>query len=172
MPAHIHPGSCVNLTPQPKYPLENVKAGKFDDGRPRGDRRALRRRPRGEHPQVERRLEDLHGVRRYPLTERAGEGARLLGLVLLLAGCAIGAGKAATRTVDVTVKTATGEQLAFAPSYLSVPAGVRVNVTFTNASTFAHNLVFTTGIDVGTRSIVEPGQSERLAFASRAAREL
>jgi hypothetical protein len=28
MPAHIHPGSCVNLTPQPKYPLENVKAGK------------------------------------------------------------------------------------------------------------------------------------------------
>ena len=27
MPAHIHPGSCVNLTPQPKYPLENVKAG-------------------------------------------------------------------------------------------------------------------------------------------------
>ena len=84
--------------------------------------------------------------------------------MLLLAGCAIGAGKAATETVDVTVKTATGEQLAFAPSDLSVPAGVRVNVTFTNASTFAHNLVFTTGIDVGTRSIVEPGQSERLAF--------
>jgi hypothetical protein len=28
MPAHIHPGSCANLTPQPKYPLENVKAGK------------------------------------------------------------------------------------------------------------------------------------------------
>ena len=27
MPAHIHPGTCVNLTPQPKYPLENVKAG-------------------------------------------------------------------------------------------------------------------------------------------------
>jgi hypothetical protein len=27
MPAHIHPGSCMNLTPQPKFPLENVKAG-------------------------------------------------------------------------------------------------------------------------------------------------
>jgi hypothetical protein len=27
MPAHIHPGTCANLTPQPKYPLENVKAG-------------------------------------------------------------------------------------------------------------------------------------------------
>jgi hypothetical protein len=27
MPAHIHPGSCDNLTPQPKYPLENVRDG-------------------------------------------------------------------------------------------------------------------------------------------------
>ncbi|HSL75373.1 MAG TPA: hypothetical protein VK867_00395 [Candidatus Limnocylindrales bacterium] len=27
MPAHIHPGTCANLTPQPKFPLENVKAG-------------------------------------------------------------------------------------------------------------------------------------------------
>lgn len=27
MPAHIHPGTCDNLTPQPKYPLQNVKAG-------------------------------------------------------------------------------------------------------------------------------------------------
>lgn len=27
MPAHIHPGTCANLTPQPKYPLENVLNG-------------------------------------------------------------------------------------------------------------------------------------------------
>jgi hypothetical protein len=27
MPAHIHPGTCDNLTPQPKYPLENVRNG-------------------------------------------------------------------------------------------------------------------------------------------------
>lgn len=27
MPAHIHPGTCDDLTPQPKYPLENVKDG-------------------------------------------------------------------------------------------------------------------------------------------------
>ena len=27
MPAHIHPGTCVNLTPQPKYPLGNVRNG-------------------------------------------------------------------------------------------------------------------------------------------------
>ena len=27
MPAHIHPGTCDDMTPQPKYPLENVRAG-------------------------------------------------------------------------------------------------------------------------------------------------
>jgi hypothetical protein len=27
MPAHIHPGTCVNLTPQPRYPLQNVVDG-------------------------------------------------------------------------------------------------------------------------------------------------
>ena len=27
MPAHIHPGTCDNLTPQPKFPLENVQNG-------------------------------------------------------------------------------------------------------------------------------------------------
>ena len=28
MPAHIHPGACDDLTPQPKFPLENVRDGK------------------------------------------------------------------------------------------------------------------------------------------------
>jgi hypothetical protein len=27
MPAHIHPGTCVNLVPQPRYPLQNVIEG-------------------------------------------------------------------------------------------------------------------------------------------------
>ena len=27
MPAHIHPGSCAELVPQPKYPLQNVLNG-------------------------------------------------------------------------------------------------------------------------------------------------
>lgn len=27
MPAHIHPGTCDDLTPQPKFPLENVRKG-------------------------------------------------------------------------------------------------------------------------------------------------
>ena len=28
MPAHIHPGTCAELVPQPKYPLQNVIAGR------------------------------------------------------------------------------------------------------------------------------------------------
>ena len=27
MPAHIHPGTCDDLTPQPEFPLENVRNG-------------------------------------------------------------------------------------------------------------------------------------------------
>jgi hypothetical protein len=27
MPAHIHPGTCVNLVPQPRYPLQNIIDG-------------------------------------------------------------------------------------------------------------------------------------------------
>ena len=27
MPSHVHPGTCANLVPQPRYPLESVKQG-------------------------------------------------------------------------------------------------------------------------------------------------
>ncbi|MEX0630497.1 MAG: hypothetical protein WEE67_00820 [Chloroflexota bacterium] len=30
MPAHIHPGTCSNLVPQPLYPLQNVVDGTSD----------------------------------------------------------------------------------------------------------------------------------------------
>lgn len=30
MPAHIHPGTCTDLVPQPTYPLANVVAGASD----------------------------------------------------------------------------------------------------------------------------------------------
>ena len=84
--------------------------------------------------------------------------------MLLLAGCAIGAGEAATETVDVDVRTAAGEQLAFTPADVSVPSGRRVHVTFTNGSSFPHNLVFTSGIEAATPTIVQPGESAQLAF--------
>ena len=28
MPSHVHPGTCTNLVPQPKYPLQNVRDGR------------------------------------------------------------------------------------------------------------------------------------------------
>jgi hypothetical protein len=28
MPAHIHPGTCATLMPQPKYPLQSVQSGR------------------------------------------------------------------------------------------------------------------------------------------------
>jgi len=30
MPAHIHPGTCENLVPQPQYPLQNVLDGQSE----------------------------------------------------------------------------------------------------------------------------------------------
>ena len=34
MPAHVHPGTCADLTPQPKFPLENVRDGRSTTDRP------------------------------------------------------------------------------------------------------------------------------------------
>ena len=88
MPAHIHPGTCANLTPQPKFPLENVAERRLDDRRPGLDRRAVRRQPGRQHPQVERRPQDVHGVRRHPLARSARAAPRRRPRVpLLVAGC-------------------------------------------------------------------------------------
>ena len=64
----------------------------------------------------------------------------------------------------MTVSTAPGERLAFAPPDVSVPAGTPLRLTFRNASAVAHNLVFTTGVTAGTNAIVDPGMSETLAI--------
>ena len=105
-------------------------------------------------------------MRRYPLTTRLRDVVRSLGATLLLAGCSLGIGTTASSGVDIAVETAPGEQLAFVPEELRVPAGVPVRMTFRNGSSVAHNLVFTSGISAATKTIVDPGTTEELALAT------
>jgi plastocyanin len=109
-------------------------------------------------------------VCRYPL-KVIRHAAYLVGLALVLAGCALGAQARPTASspARLTVSTAPGESLAFVPSEVSVPAGATVRLTFHNASAVAHNLVFTTGIDAATTTIVDPGTSETLSIGPLAA---
>jgi plastocyanin len=94
----------------------------------------------------------------------------LTGLLLLVAACAIGAraDPTASPTVLVTVTTADGDHLAFDPAEIAVPARAPVRLTFRNGSSLPHNLVFTTGIEAATDTIVEPGESQELAMGSLA----
>ena len=81
--------------------------------------------------------------------------------MLVVAGCALPGGSS---PVDVTISTAPGENPAFVPAGMSVPAGTPVRLTFRNGSAVAHNLVFTTGVTAGTAAIVDPGRSETLSI--------
>jgi plastocyanin len=104
-------------------------------------------------------------VRRYPLAIARRRASGLLSLALVVAGCALGARAGPeTSPAAVTVGTAAGERLAFAPADVTVPADMRVRLTFRNDSAVAHNLVFTEGITAATDTIVEPGTSETLSI--------
>jgi plastocyanin len=85
--------------------------------------------------------------------------------MLLLAGC-VAAGPSGTATpsaaIEVTIRTGTGETLAFEPAEIIVRAAGPVTVTFQNGSSVPHNLVFTGRLTAASRTIVEPGSSERL----------
>jgi plastocyanin len=104
-------------------------------------------------------------VRRHPL---AGYVARLLvgGLLTpLVAGCitiapAVTASPPAS--IEVTVTTATGETTAFDPAETVVDAARPIAITFRNASSLPHNLVFTAGVTAATRTIVAAGTSDEL----------
>jgi plastocyanin len=107
-------------------------------------------------------------VRRYRL---AGHLARFLAgslVTLLLVGC-IGAGPAATSippsSVDVTIATAPGETAAYDPAETVVNAAIPIAITFRNASSVPHNLVFTEGVTAATRTIVEPGTADHLLLS-------
>ena len=100
-------------------------------------------------------------MRRYPLTIPRRHASTLVGLALVVAGCALAGG---STPVDVTIATAPGETAAFVPAGMSVPAGKAVRLTFRNESAVANNLVFTSGVTAGTNAIVDPGTSETVSM--------
>jgi plastocyanin len=83
----------------------------------------------------------------------------------LVVGCiAMGAAVTASPpgSVEVMITTASGETTAFEPAVTAVHAGGPIAITFRNGSSWAHNLVFTSGSTAATRTIVQPGTSDRL----------
>jgi plastocyanin len=103
-------------------------------------------------------------VRRHPLIHAFARLGTAIGLAVALIGCqAINATTSAPPGgIRVAVATAPGETLAFDPSEIEAGSVVPVTVTFRNASSVAHNLTFTGGLSVATRTIVEPGAVEVL----------
>lgn len=105
-------------------------------------------------------------MRRHPVAVRVGHLASAVGVTVLLSGCALATADTGSTAVDVSITTAPGEQLAFLPGEVHVPAGAPVHVIFRNGSSLAHNLVFTAGIDAATKTIVDPGTTEELAVST------
>lgn len=103
-------------------------------------------------------------MRRHPLIHTFSRLTVAIGLVVVLVGCQ--ATNATTSAppggIRVAVATAPGETLAFDPSEIQVGSVVPVTMTFRNASSVAHNLTFTGGLSIATRTIVEPGAVEVL----------
>ena len=65
-------------------------------------------------------------------------------------------------SVDVLITTTSGETMAFEPDATVLRATGPITITFRNGSSWAHNLVFTSGSSAATRTIVEPGTSDQL----------
>jgi plastocyanin len=110
-------------------------------------------------------------VRRYPLSRSLPRLATVIGLAAVLVGCQ--ATSATTSgppdAVRIAVATAPGETLAFDPVEVEIGSVVPVTMTFRNRSSVAHNLTFTDGLSVATRTIVEPGWDEVLHIIPPAA---
>ena len=110
-------------------------------------------------------------MRRHPLTHPFTRLGTAIGLVVALVGCQATSAptSAPAAGVRVAVATAPGETLAFDPSKVEVDSVVPVTMTFRNDSSVAHNLTFTDGLSVATRTIVEPGVVEELHIVPPAA---
>jgi plastocyanin len=110
-------------------------------------------------------------VRRHPLIQRFARLGAAVALVAALIGCqAMNATMSAPPAgIRVAVETAPGEALAFEPAQIEVGSVMPVTLTFRNSSSVAHNLTFTSGLSVATKTIVEPGAVEELHLVPPAA---
>jgi plastocyanin len=88
--------------------------------------------------------------------------------VLLLAGC-VGSPPPPSETprvaIEVTIRTAPGDRLAFEPAESTVRATGPISLIFQNGSSQPHNMTFTAGVEAATRSIVRPGTSDHILLA-------
>lgn len=106
-------------------------------------------------------------MRRHPVADLTRRALGATGTALLLAGClAVGPRSTGTPSapVSVTIGAAAGDTPAFEPAEVTVQTDGPVVVVFRNGSSVAHNLVFTAGVAAATRTIVEPGTSDRLVI--------
>jgi len=85
----------------------------------------------------------------------------VLAIALTLLACGTSPPPSSVR-IDVTTKP--GTDLAFDPARVVAPAYERVSLVFSNASTLAHNLVLLTPLEVATREIIQPGESDVVQF--------
>lgn len=101
---------------------------------------------------------------------RAAFGLVLGGVVL---GCSFAASATTERplpAVEVTIASATGETLAFEPTEVDVSTGlpvdgrVGIGVVFRNRSSLSHNVTFIGTLTAGTRTIVDPGMTDRIVI--------
>ena len=77
-------------------------------------------------------------------------------------------GSPAGGTTNLTVGARPADELEFEPDELSVPAGVRVALTFENRSALPHNLTFGEPINAATSPVVAAGASETSEFTAQA----
>jgi plastocyanin len=110
-------------------------------------------------------------VRRHPLTQSSTRLVTAIGLAAALVGCQATSvtTQAPADGVRIAVATAPGETLSFDPEEVRIGSVVPVTMTFRNRSSVAHNLTFTDGLAVATRTIVEPGVVEVLHIVPSAA---
>ncbi len=75
-PAHIHEGTCDNLTPEPAYGLPNVATGSSDSTVDVSLDTLTRRRVRHQPPHVGRGPRDVHVLRGHRLIAELGRTPR------------------------------------------------------------------------------------------------